>query len=138
MSECHCVRVSKQYMLNLEDNQAKGYRKLLVWQESHKLVLLIYKLKKKFPREELFGLTSQICRAVVSISANIVEGQARASRKEFLQFLYIANGSLIETEYYLELARDLIYISLDQYNVLEEKRIIVGNLLHGLIISLRT
>lgn len=112
-----------------------GYKKLLVWQEAHKLVLLVYKTTKNFPREELFGLTSQFRRAAVSIAANIIEGQARFSRKEFLQFLYIANGSLTETEYYIELARDLHYMEEKEFLLLQEKRIIVGNLLHGLIRS---
>jgi four helix bundle protein len=115
----------------------KGYKKLKVWQESHELVLLVYQLKKKFPREELFGLTSQTCRAVVSIPANIVEGQARASKKEFLQFLSIANGSLVEVEYYLELLKDLEFITSSEYNEAREKHRTVSILLHGLIRSLR-
>ncbi len=88
----------------------RGYKKLHVWQEAHALVLMVYKETKRFPREELFGLTSQLRRSVVSVAANIIEGQARSSRKEFLQFLYVANGSLVETEYYIELAKDLHYI----------------------------
>lgn len=112
-----------------------GYKKLHVWQEAHALVLMVYKETKRFPRDELFGLTSQLRRSVVSVAANIIEGQARSSRKEFLQFLYVANGSLVETEYYIELAKDLHYIEEKDFLLLQEKRIIVGNLLRGLIRS---
>ncbi len=74
---------------------------------------------------------------MVSVPANIVEGQARSSKKEFQQFLYIANGSLVEAEYYLELARDLKYIDETTFERLNQEREIVGNLLQGLIRSLR-
>jgi len=114
-----------------------GYKRLNVWKEAHELTLLVYKISKTFPRDELFGLTSQFRRAVVSVVANIVEGQARSSRKEFLQFLYISNGSLVEVEYYCELARDLDYIDQNTYTLLNEKRIVVGSLLHGLIRSIK-
>lgn len=112
-----------------------GYRKLLVWSESHQLTLLIYKITAKFPREELFGLTSQLRRAAVSITANIVEGYARASKKERLQFLYISYGSLSETEYYLDLSKDLRYLTESEYMNLIEHRQTVGKLLYGLIIA---
>lgn len=114
-----------------------GYKKLRVWVAAHILVLSIYKISRQFPKEELFGLTSQIRRAAVSIAANIVEGQARSSKNEFRQFLSIANGSLVEVEYYLELAKDLVFISELQFLDLETKRVSVGNLLHGLIKSLK-
>lgn len=113
-----------------------GYRRLVVWKEAHELVLMIYKTTKTFPREELFGLISQIRRAAVSVAANIVEGQARSSRKEFIQFLHIANGSLVEVEYYLKLAKDLGYVSDDDYISLDAKRRYVGILLHKFITSL--
>ncbi len=118
-----------------QDN--KGYKKLRVWEEAHKLVLLVYKVTEKFPREELFGLTPQIRRAVVSIAANIVEGHVKHSKKEFLHHLDFANGSLVEVEYYFELALDLGYITKEQYQDSEQERVIVGNLLHGLIRSLK-
>lgn len=114
-----------------------GYKKLHVWNEAHQLILLIYKFTKAFPREELFGLTSQVRRAVISVVANIVEGQARASKKEFLQFLYIANGSLVEVEYYIELSKDLGYIDEKSFLLLYDQRVVVGNLLNGLIRSLK-
>ena len=88
----------------------KGYRQLDVFNEAHELVLLVYGITRSFPREELFGLISQLRRAVVSVAANIVEGQGRKTKKDFLRFLYMSNGSLIEVEYYLELALDLGYL----------------------------
>jgi four helix bundle protein len=112
-----------------------GYRRLKVWQEAHSLVLLVYKVTKQFPREELFGLTSQLRRSAVSVPANIVEGYARRSKNELKQFLVIAQGSLSETEYYLELIKDLQYISEDDYTQLTNQRHLVGNLLHGLMAS---
>lgn len=115
----------------------KGYKRLKVWEEAHKLVLLIYKVTELFPKQEIFGLTPQLRRAVVSITANIVEGHVKHSKKEFLHHLDFSNGSLVEVEYYFELARDLRYISENQYQELELQRIIVGNLLHGLIRSLK-
>ncbi|MEK7624409.1 MAG: four helix bundle protein [Patescibacteria group bacterium] len=111
----------------------KGYKRLKVYQEAHKLVKEIYIITEKFPKSELFGLISQMRRCVVSIVANILEGQARSGLKEFRQFLYIANGSLVELEYYLELSSDLKYITKEQYEKMENQRIIVGSLLGGFI-----
>jgi four helix bundle protein len=115
----------------------KGYEKLIVWKEAHAFVLMIYKATRLFPKEELFGITSQLRRAAVSVPANIIEGQARASRKEFVQFLYIANGSLVESEYYISLVRDLGYITDSTFESLEKQCRSVGILLHRLIFSLK-
>lgn len=102
-------------MENTYDTQAKksirGFEDLIAWQEGHKLVLLIYRLTKSFPREECFGLTSQLRRAGVSITSNIAEGFSRASRKEKLQFYTIALGSLMEVQSQLLLSRDIPYIT---------------------------
>ena len=114
----------------------KGYRKLEVFNESHKLVLLVYKVTGGFPREEIYGLTSQLRRAVVSVAANIVEGQGRRTKKDFLRFLYMSNGSLIEVEYYLELALDLGYLESEDFDKADQQRKRVGILLNGLIKSL--
>lgn len=116
----------------------KGYQKLQVWQEAHKLVLLVYEITKVFPHDEAFGLVSQMRRAVVSTAANIVEGHAKRSLKDFLRFLNTSNGSLVELEYYFELSLSLIYIKQSDYEKLEQQRIIVGNLLNGLMKSIRT
>lgn len=115
----------------------KGYQKLKVFREADKLVLLIYQITKKFPREEMFGLVSQMRRAAVSIVANIIEGQVRESNKGFLRFLFIANGSLVELEYYIDLALKLSFINKEEHEKLDEQRRTVGVLLNGLIKSLK-
>jgi len=85
----------------------KGFRKLLVWQKAHQWVLLVYKLTENFPKHELFGLTSQMRRAAVSVAANMAEGYAAGGKGQFGRYLDIAQGSLAEVEYYLVLATDL-------------------------------
>lgn len=115
----------------------KTYRKLLVWQRAHELTKLIYKLTEKFPRAETFGLVSQIRRAIVSVVANIVEGQIRHSLKDYLHFLNMAEGSLVEVEYYLELSLDLGFLTKDEYAQADRLRKETGFLLHQLISALR-
>lgn len=115
----------------------KGYRKLIVWKKAHRFALEIYQLTLNFPKEEVFGLASQLKRAVVSIVANIVEGQAQNTKSKYLQFLNHSNGSLSEVEYYLELLGDLGYISPNLYEKLENQRREIGFLLFQLINSLR-
>jgi len=110
--------------------------KLLVWKRSHELVLKIYEITRDFPKEEQFGLISQIRRAAVSIPSNIVEGKARNSVKDYLRFLLISRGSLEEVKYQLLLSRDIEYISNDNYEVTFMIANEVGKLLNGLIKSL--
>jgi len=107
--------------------------KLIVWQKSHELALKIYEITKCFPREEQFGLTSQIRRAAVSIPSNIVEGKARGSNKEYKRFLIMARGSLEEVKYQLLLARDLHYIGDSVYKEIISLMDEVGKMLNGLI-----
>jgi len=121
----------------MEQKTVRTYRDLYVWQKAHFLVIEIYKASRNFPREELFALTSQLLRAVMSVPANIVEGHARNSRKEFLNFLNIARGSLAEVDYYLFLAFDLKYLAEDEYKHLDDIRNQVGALLHKFIESLK-
>jgi len=85
----------------------KDFRKLIVWEKAHQLTLKIYKVTEEFPREELYGLTSQIRRACVSIPTNIAEGCVRSSDADFSRFLYIALGSTSELEYLMLLSMDL-------------------------------
>jgi four helix bundle protein len=85
----------------------KDFRKLIVWEKAHQLTLKIYKVTEDFPREELYGLTSQIRRAAVSIPTNIAEGCVRSSDADFSRFLYIALGSTSELEYLMLLSMDL-------------------------------
>jgi four helix bundle protein len=88
----------------------KDFRKLKVWEKAHQLTLRIYKVTEEFPREELYGLISQIRRASVSIPTNIAEGAVRSSDADFARFLYIALGSTSELEYLFLLSKDLKFI----------------------------
>jgi four helix bundle protein len=93
-----------------------SYKDLIVWQKSYNLTLLIYKASKSFPKEEIFGLTSQMRRCPVSIPSNIAEGNYRGSRKEQLQFLRIAFASGAELETQLLLSKDLHYLDEKEYS----------------------
>jgi four helix bundle protein len=116
----------------------KGFRQLTVWQKAYLFTVDIYKLPKKCPKEELYGLASQLRRAAVSVPANIniAEGYERNHHKEYLQFLYIAKGSLGEVETYLLLAKDLGYMTETDYSIMEDKRNEVARTLLGLVRSL--
>jgi four helix bundle protein len=109
----------------------KDHRDLDVWKKSLDLVVKVYELTKKFPKEELYGLTSQIRRSVVSIPSNISEGAARNSDKEFIQFLYISLGSSAELETQIIIAERLGYLK-DSKLILNELAS-VKKMLHGLI-----
>ncbi len=99
----------------------RDFKKYDIWQLSHSLTLETYKMTFSFPKEELYGLTSQLRRAVSSIPTNISEGCGRQSDKEFNQFLNIALGSACETEYLLILSKDLSYISEETFEVLNKQ-----------------
>ena len=114
-----------------------SFTELEVWQKAHRLVLKIYKLTADFPNAERFRLTDQLCRSASSIPANIAEGKGRNSRKEYVQFLYIARGSLEETKYHLILSRDLGYLSPERSGKLLEGYNEVGRVRNGLINSLK-
>lgn len=92
-----------------------SFRDLLVWQRAHELVLMVYRLTKKFPQNEMYGLVSQLRRAAVSVASNIVEGFHRASILDSLHFYNMASASLEETKYQLLVAFDLGYISKQEY-----------------------
>lgn len=109
------------------------FKDLHAWQEGHKLVLMIYTSTKNFPREELFALTNQIRRAVVSITSNIAEGFSRKSYREKIQFYAIALGSTTEVQNQLEIAKDIHYIKEKEYLELANQTVIVHKLLNGLM-----
>ena len=111
----------------------RTFTDLYAWQEAHKLVLMIYKITKNFPKEELFALTSQIRRAVVSITSNIAEGFSRQSYKEKVQFYCMAQGSNTETQNQLLIAKDIKYLSIEDFNKIAEQSVKVHKLLNGLI-----
>jgi four helix bundle protein len=95
--------------------EEKAFRKLIVWKRAHSMTLAVYKVSGKFPRTEIFGLTSQVRRSASSVAANIAEGYALGSSANYLRHLNIAVGSLAETEYHLELAHDLCYLTDGDY-----------------------
>ena len=99
----------------------RDYKKYDIWKLSHSLSLEIYKITEHFPKEEVFGLTSQIRRASSSIGINIVEGCGRGSDEDFKRFLRNASGSAFEVEYILLLSKDLNYISEEQFLKLSPK-----------------
>ena len=111
----------------------ENFDKLLVWQRAHLLVLKIYEVTNNFPKEEIWGLTSQIRRAAVSVPSNIVEGKARGSRKDFKRFLLVARGSLEEVKYQSLLAKELKYMNDEQYEEITVMIEDVGRLLGGMI-----
>lgn len=115
----------------------KDFRQLKVWERSHQLALAIYKETKKFPKEELYGLTSQIRRASMSIPTNIAEGCGRNTDAEFARFLQIAMGSASETEYQLLLSRDLGFLTKQQYEPLNTDITEVKRMLASFIKTLR-
>ncbi len=115
----------------------KDFRNLQVWEKSHLLTLSIYEATKSFPKEELFGLTSQIRRATALIPTNIAEGCGRASDPDFARFLQIAFGSAYEVEYQLQLASDLLYFERETYDVLNVQLLSVKKMLAALIIKIR-
>lgn len=120
------------------NNKIQSFTDLKVWQEAHKVVLLVYELTKNFPREEIFSLVSQIRRAAVSITSNIAEGFSRQSYKEKLQFYYIALGSLTELQNQLLLARDLNYLKQKEFNEFTEQATSVHRLLNSFVSKTRT
>ena len=110
-----------------------NYTELDVWKYSRELVKLVYKLTKSYPQEELYGLTNQIRRSVISVPSNIAEGVGRQSNKETIHFLFIAKGSLNEVETQLYLSFDLGYISEEELKNILEKVISNKKLLNGFI-----
>ena len=114
----------------------RDYKKYVVWQKSHELVLAIYKVTHTFPKEELFALTNQMKRSSSSIPTNIAEGCGRNSDKDFCRFLYIAFGSANELEYQILLSIDLKFIELENAQKLLFQIEEVKKMLNGLITKL--
>jgi four helix bundle protein len=114
----------------------KSYRDLIAWQRAMDLVTQIYRISATFPREEIYGLTSQLRRASVSIPSNIAEGQGRHGAAEFRHFLRQASGSLMEVETQVLIAERLDYISSDETAKLLATAAEIGKMLNGLVASL--
>lgn len=115
----------------------KNFRDLVVWQKAHQLTLNAYRATAHFPREESFGLTSQLRRAASSVAANIAEGSGRSGQAEFARFLHVAAGSASEVEYHLLLARDLGYLIEADYARLLNELIEVKKMLAALISKIK-
>lgn len=115
-----------------------SYKELIVWQKSMDLARNVYSLSQKFPKEELYGLTSQIRRSTISIPSNIAEGYARKSRKEYVQFYSIAYGSVLELQTQLILCKDFGYISMGDFSKVDSLVDEVSRMLHSLIYKLKS
>jgi four helix bundle protein len=111
----------------------KDFKELKVWSKAHETTLQLYRLTRQFPREELYGLTSQIRRAASSMGANIAEGSGRRSDGEMSRFLHIARGSAVELEYHLLLARDLELLPASSFTTLERQVDEIQRMLTSLI-----
>ena len=114
----------------------KSYKDLLVWQKAMALVTNTYQATGRFPKAELFGLTSQARRAAVSIPSNVAEGQARLSEREFRHFLSNARGSLMDLETQLQIAENLGYLGREEMTQLMQSCAELGRMLNGLITSI--
>jgi four helix bundle protein len=111
----------------MDRKPAQRFEDLMVWQKSHSLTLRVYKLTTTFPKHEMFGLSSQMRRAAVSVPANIAEGFSKRGRADKARFMNTAQGSLEELRYYFILARDLTYLKQDeQWNDLDEVSRLLG------------
>lgn len=113
---------------------SKSFQDLIVWQKAHQFVLEVYKVTKGFPREEIFGLTSQFRRAAISIAANISEGFRKNGKLDKIRFFNTSQGSLEECKYYIILSNDLSYAGSDRLESLSKE---VSRLLDGYIKSIR-
>jgi len=114
-----------------------GYKKLTVWQKADELAYQLYMATAGFPKEEAYGITSQLRRAALSVPTNIVEGYGRQSRKELKQFANIALGSLAETKYLLDFSFRLKYLPAKEHEKLQDLAAEVGRLLWKFYLSLK-
>jgi four helix bundle protein len=122
----------------VKDNLAvKSFRDLVVWQRSIQLAVAVYKFSGGFPREEMYGLTSQMRRATVSVSSNIAEGHGRGSTGEYRQFLGMARGSNCELQTQLEIARALGMGDTKLLHDAESRSHEVGKMIHGVLVALK-
>jgi four helix bundle protein len=111
----------------------RDYTKIETWKLADDLTVAVYERTRSFPKDEVYGLTSQLRRASYSVPANIVEGSSRESKKDYLHFLYIARGSLSEAQYFIHLAGRLGYLSSEEVASLHGQTKVTFGCLHGLI-----
>ena len=119
------------------ETNMKPHKRLDVWSRSIDLTVEIYRLSENFPKSEIYGLTGQMRRAAVSLPSNIAEGAARQTKKEFINYLHMAQGSLSELDTQLVIASRLEYLSLDIYKGIEGRIETISKMLTGLIKSLK-
>ena len=116
-----------------DEPKVKHFSDLHAWQEAHKLILFVYKLTKKFPKDEKFGLTNQSRRAAISISSNIAEGFGRGTSKNKNHFYTISKTSLAELQSQMMVAEDLEYANKKEFDDIEKQSIVTDKLLSGLM-----
>lgn len=114
------------------------YKQLTVWQDADKFALEVYRATKRFPKEEIYGITSQVRRAALSVPTNIVEGYTRKGDKELSHFLDISFASLSETKYLLHFSKNLEYITQAEYDILEKESNAVGAKLWKFMATVRS
>ncbi len=119
--------------MNNESGKIKNFTDLDAWKEGHVLALNTYEITKKFPKEEVFGLISQMRRCAVSITSNIAEGFSRQSYKEKVQFYSISQGSVTELQNQLLISKDVEYINGDEFQKISEQAVKVHKIINGLI-----
>ena len=122
----------------MDNKNVKSYKDLIVWQKSMELVVGVYKITDQFPKEEVYGLISQMRRCVISIPSNIAEGSRRSSRKDFLKFLFISYGSGAELETQIEISKRLEYYNGNVFIKSEELLNEVMRILNTMIKNLKT
>ena len=115
----------------------RDYRKIQAWQLADDLTVAVYEKTREYPKEETYGLRSQIRRCAYSVPANICEGATRGSKKDYLHFLHIARGSLSETEYFVHLSKRLGYVSASDHDELMAGVRATFKQLHGLIVAVK-
>lgn len=118
-------------------NKIKSFTDLDTWKEGHELVLMIYRITDKFPEKEIFGLISQMRRCAVSFTSNVAEGFSRNTNKDKYQFYSVAAGSLTELQNQLLVARDVDYLSNNDFQRIAEQSVKVHKLINGLKRSIR-
>ncbi len=122
----------------MKNGKIETFTDLIVWQEGHKLVVMVYKITKNFPREELYSMVDQMRRASSSITANIAEGFGRQTYKEKIQFYYMSKGSLAELKNFFLIAKDVGYLSQEQFIQLMNQSNITDQILQGFIRKSKT
>ena len=116
---------------------SESHRNLIVWQKAMDLVTVVYRDTSAFPSSEIHGLTSQLRRAAAAVPSDIAEGKGRLSKREYVQFLSKARGSLYEVETQLEISRNLGYLTQDHFESLVDSCSEIGRMLNGLIRAVR-